>query len=58
MLILKDSGYDLLEARNIIIRMAQKSERDDRSTFFDTHPTGPERLARFNEVYKEILKDN
>ena len=38
--------------------MAQKSERDDRSTFFDTHPTGPERLARFNEVYKEILKDN
>ena len=58
LLILKDSGYDLLEARNIIIRMAQKSERDDRSTFFDTHPTGPERLARFNEVYKEILKDN
>ena len=58
LLILKDSGYDLLEARNIIIRMAQKSERDDRSTFFDTHPTGPERLARFNVVYKEILKDN
>tara|TARA_B100001093_G_scaffold450247_1_gene456932 strand:+ start:122 stop:874 length:753 start_codon:yes stop_codon:yes gene_type:complete len=57
LLILKDSGYDLLEARNIIIRMAQKSEREDRSTFFDTHPTGPERLARFNETYKEFLKN-
>ena len=34
--------------------MAQKSERDDRSTFFDTHPTGP--VGWFNEVYKEILK--
>jgi hypothetical protein len=38
--------------------MAQKSEREDRSTFFDTHPTGPERLARFNEAYFQILKVN
>ena len=57
LLILKDSGYDLLEARNIIIRMAQRSEREDRSTFFDTHPTGPERLASFNKTYKEFLKN-
>ena len=57
LLILKDSGYDLLEARNIVIRMAQKSEREDRSTFFDTHPTGPERLASFNKTYKEFLKN-
>ena len=58
LLILKDSGYDLLEARNIIIRMAQKSERNSRSTFFDTHPTGPERLARFNKTYSQFFKTN
>ena len=57
LIILNNSGYDLLEARNIIIRMAQRSEREDRSSFFDTHPTGPERLASFNKTYKEFLKN-
>ena len=57
LIILNNSGYDLLEARNIIIRMAQRSEREDRSSFFDTHPTGPERLASFNNTYKEFLKN-
>ena len=33
LIILNNSGYDLLEARNIIIRMAQRSEREDRSSF-------------------------
>ena len=57
LIILNNSGYDLLKARNIIIRMAQRSEREDRSSFFDTHPTGPERLASFNKTYKEFLKN-
>ena len=58
LVILNNSGYDLIKSRDVIIRMAQQSTRNDRSGFFDTHPTGPERLARFNQTYSEFLKNN
>ncbi|MDA9608633.1 M48 family metallopeptidase [SAR86 cluster bacterium] len=57
LVILNKSGFDLIKARDVIIRMAQQSERSERSGFFDTHPTGPERLARFNQTYSEFLKN-
>ena len=58
LVILNKSGFDLIKARDVIIRMAQQSERSERSGFFDSHPTGPERLARFNQTYSEFLKNN
>jgi predicted Zn-dependent protease len=58
LVILNKSGFDLIKARDVIIRMAKQSERSKRSGFFDTHPTGPERLARFNQTYSEFLKNN
>ncbi len=45
--ILIKAGLDLSKAERVIVRMAQEDSRKKRSSFFDTHPSSPERLAYF-----------
>lgn len=53
--ILIKAGFDLNKAQMVIIRMAQEDERKKRSSFLDTHPSSPERLAYFNLNKTKIL---
>lgn len=48
--ILKLSGLDIDRARNVVIRMVRAREGSMRSSFFDTHPTGIERLVAFDQA--------
>jgi predicted Zn-dependent protease len=51
--ILKLSNINLERARNVIVRMVRESSDNNRSSFSDTHPTGVERLAAFDQAAKK-----
>ena len=53
--ILIKAGLDLTKAEKVIIRMAQEDPRKKRSSFFNTHPSSPERLAYFKINKERIL---
>ena len=53
--ILIKAGLDLTKAERVIIRMSQEDSRKKRSSFFDTHPSSPERLAYFKLNKDRIL---
>ena len=49
--LLFDAGYSLTQARSQFIQLARLGDRGRvRSTFLDTHPVGPERLAHWDMV--------
>ncbi len=53
--ILSLSGFSLIRARGMLVYLAKSS--DDyrlRSTFFDTHPAGAERLAQFDLIIEDV----
>lgn len=53
--ILIKAGLDLSKAEKVIVRMAQEDSRKKRSSFLDTHPSSPERLAYFKINIDRIL---
>ena len=53
--ILIKAGLDLSKAERVIVRMAREDSRKKRSSFFDTHPSSPERLAYFKLNKDRIL---
>tara|TARA_B100000686_G_scaffold345299_1_gene429643 strand:- start:2001 stop:2852 length:852 start_codon:yes stop_codon:yes gene_type:complete len=56
--ILFDANFDLKKAREVILQLATENEESrTRSSFFDTHPVGPERLAQFDNVIKEVMSN-
>lgn len=56
-LILHRAGVDLDKARGLQVAMAWDS-RHDRTGWFDTHPTGPDRLAAWDRAVAEIRASN
>ncbi|MBH97179.1 MAG: hypothetical protein CMM56_01870 [Rhodospirillaceae bacterium] len=53
--ILSAANFNLTQAREVILHMAKNNEdARTRSSFFDTHPVGPERLAQFDNAIKEL----
>ena len=53
--LLFNAGYSLTQARSQFILLAQLGDRKRvRSTFLDTHPVGPERLAHWDMVIESI----
>ena len=53
--LLLNAGYSLTRARSQFIVLAQLGDRKRvRSTFLDTHPVGPERLAHWDMVIASI----
>ena len=45
------AGYSLTQARSQFIQLARLGDRERvRSTFLDTHPVGPERLAHWDMI--------
>ena len=53
--LLFNAGYSLTQARSQFIVLAQLGDRKRvRSTFLDTHPVGPERLAHWDMVIASI----
>ena len=53
--LLFNAGYSLTQARSQFILLAQLGDRKRlRSTFLDTHPVGPERLAHWDMVIASI----
>ncbi|MEC9286136.1 MAG: M48 family metalloprotease, partial [Pseudomonadota bacterium] len=49
--LLSDAGYSLTQARSQFVQLARLGDRERvRSTFLDTHPVGPERLAHWDMV--------
>jgi Zn-dependent protease with chaperone function len=53
--ILKLSDTNLERARHVIVRMVRESKGTNRSSFSDSHPTGIERLAAFDQAAKNPL---
>ena len=46
------------KAREVILHLAAENEVSrTRSSFFDTHPVGPERLAQFDNAIKEVMSN-
>ncbi|SEO46240.1 Peptidase family M48 [Rhodospirillales bacterium URHD0017] len=56
-LILYRAGLDLDKARGLLVTMASGSGRME-TTFLDTHPAGPERLAAWDRAAAEIRASN
>ena len=54
--ILSRSGYDVMEAREVIVKLGVMGGRK-KTGFFATHPAGPERLASFDAASEVILFD-
>ena len=54
--ILNRAGYDLLESRNILVKMGAMSD-DKETSLMDTHPAGPDRLATYDRVIGEVIAD-
>lgn len=52
-LILYRAGIDLDKARGLLVSMASRSRRTE-TTFLDTHPAGPERVAAWDRAAAEI----
>ncbi|MCP4598279.1 M48 family metallopeptidase [Neptuniibacter sp.] len=57
MLVLKEAGYDIDRARECLIRMTRIGGGGVYSVFLGTHPSGPERLLRFDSNFAEMEKD-
>ena len=55
--ILYRAGYDLFEARNLVLKMGVLSGKE-RTGLLETHPAGPERLATFDKVIETIYFDD
>jgi predicted Zn-dependent protease len=56
-LILYRAGLDLDKARGLLVTMAAGSGRME-TTFLDSHPAGPERLAAWDRAVAEIRASN
>jgi len=56
-LILYRAGIDLDKARGLLVTMASGSGRME-TTFLDTHPAGPERVAAWDRAAAEIRASN
>ena len=56
-LILYRAGIDLDKARALLVTMASRSGRME-TTFFDSHPAGPERVAAWYRAVAEIRASN
>ncbi|MEP5763289.1 MAG: M48 family metalloprotease [Halieaceae bacterium] len=54
--ILARSGYDVAQSRNLLLKMGAMSTKK-KTGFFDTHPAGPERLATYDQVIRDLLID-
>ena len=52
--ILKRSDYDLHKAGNVFKVLAKLDAGKERSTMFDTHPAGPERVAAWEKAIAEV----
>jgi predicted Zn-dependent protease len=48
------AGYDLDKAGQIWIRLAQSAGGPERPSLLSTHPTGPQRLASWQQTVREI----
>ena len=48
--VLRDSGYQLNQARPLLLYMGNKGSGRVGSTFFDTHPSWPERVIHFDRL--------
>jgi Zn-dependent protease with chaperone function len=56
--ILSRSNYSLIRARQTLLNIARMGDSTNtRSSFFDSHPAGPERLAQFDTVIQEVLSN-
>ena len=53
-IILSKAKYDLLKARIGLIRMTRIGFSKSTSNFFDSHPSGPERIRAFDEITKDL----
>ncbi len=54
--IIYHAGYDLDEAKLALLRIAKlKDKVGKRSSFFDTHPSNPERIAYF-DLHRDIIE--
>ena len=54
--LLERAGYSPREARRLLIHMARLGGAPGlRSSFFDTHPVGPERLAHLDEAIRRVV---
>jgi len=51
---LKRSNYDLHKAGNVFKVLARLDAGKERSTMFDTHPAGPERVAAWEKAMAEV----
>ena len=61
LLIMKEAGYDLDLAKNAIIKITKINKDESlRSDFFDTHPSGFERVANYSKNLNSdlLLKSN
>ncbi len=57
--LLRRAGYEPRRTRGLLIHMAQLSGAGQlRSTFFDSHPVGPERLAHLDEAIARVEAGN
>ena len=55
--ILYHSGFDLDQAKFTLLRMANLSkQKEKRSSFFDSHPSNPERIAYFDK-HRELIEN-
>ncbi len=55
--ILDRSGYDLLESRQVLVKLGAMSE-DTETSFLASHPAGPERLASYDSVIELVYFDD
>lgn len=56
--ILSRSEFNLIRAREALLNLGRMDKSSTkRSSFFDSHPAGPERLAQFDAVIQEVLSN-
>lgn len=56
--ILSHSSFNLIRAREALLNTARMSgSTNNRSSFLDSHPAGPERLAQFDGVIQEVFSN-
>ena len=56
--VIAQSGYQPIEARSIITHIGKISAGGARSSFGDSHPSGPERLANLDKMLAELRTPN
>jgi Zn-dependent protease with chaperone function len=56
--ILSHADFSLIRAREAVVHMAVINDSTStRSSFFDSHPVGPERLSQFDTAIQEVLSN-